>query len=174
MQTRKFRLSPKAIAWEYSVLFLEIPLLGSAFCSGTVALAIIGTSEIGTLQFLSAVLFGLIAVVITIASISLVPISIGRAFNSYLLLSDQGLEYRLWPLHKIRCGWDDVDQIKKSAFRFQGDVLVLKTAEVSGLQSLIKTLSVIPLYQIDGWQNGDLADELKKYAPHLFLERQDK
>lgn len=172
MQTQKFRLSPKAIARECSVLILIIPFLGVAFCSGTLALEIMGDSEVGPLRFLLTVIFGFIAIAITILSLSLIPLSIGRAFNSYLLLSNQGLEYSLWPLHKIRCGWDDLDQIKKSALPFQGDLLVLKTAEVSGLQGLIKTSPVIPLYQIDGWQNGNLANELRKYAPNLFVERQ--
>ncbi|MBV6397143.1 MAG: hypothetical protein HFACDABA_02748 [Anaerolineales bacterium] len=173
MQTKKFRLSPKAIAWECSVLILLLPFLSVAFCGGKSALVIMGDSEIDPLRFISAVIFGLVAVVITICSLFLIPLSIGRAFNSYLLLSNQGLEYRLWPLHKIRCGWDDVGQIKKSALPFQGDLLVLKTAEVSGLQGLIKTSPVVPLYQINGWQNGDLESELRKYAPNLFDMREE-
>lgn len=180
MQRQKFQLSPKAIAWECSVIFLAIPFLCVALCIGTLALGTIGNSKIGAMRFILPVILGLPALVIVLFSFALILMPIGRGIFSYLLISDEGLEYRLWPLHKIRCSWDDVEQIKKSSLPFQGDILTLKKAEVSGFHILLdfnkgnfgvtKTSQVIPLYQIDGWQNGKLENELRKYAPNLFVE----
>jgi hypothetical protein len=181
MKVQKFRLSKKAIAWECSAGFWAVLFLSVPFCIGTLALQISKDKDAGALRLVSIIL-GLPALVITIVSLALVLGSIGRAIFSYLLLSDEGLEFRLWPAHKIRCAWNDVDQIKKSVLPFQGEILVLKNAEVSGLQKVllnfnrggfgvIKTLPVIPLYQIDGWQNGRLKNELIKYVPNLFTEQ---
>lgn len=182
MKDQKFRLSKKAMAWECSVGFLAILFLSVTFCIGTIVLAISKEKEAGALRLVAPIVFGLPALVITIASLALVLGSIGRAIFSYLLLSDEGLEYHLWPAHKIHCTWDDVDQIKKSFLPFQGDILMLKRAEISGFQKIllnfnkgnfgvVKTVPVIPLYQIDGWKNGRLKNELIKYAPNLFVEQ---
>lgn len=182
MKDQKFRLSKKAMAWECSVVFLAILFLSVTFCIGTIVLAISKEKEAGALRLVLPVIFGLPALVITIASFALVLTAIGRAIFSYLLISSDGLEYFLWPAHKIRCTWNDVDQIKKSFLPFQGDILMLKSAEVSGFQKIllnfnksnfgvVKTLPIIPLYQIDGWQNGELKNELIKYVPNLFAEQ---
>jgi hypothetical protein len=182
MKYQKFRLSKKAMAWECSVVFFAILFLSITFCIGTIVLAISKEEEAGALRVVLPIIFGLPALVITIASFALVFTAIGRAIFSYLLVSGDGLEYCLWPMHKIRCTWDDVDQIKKSFLPFQGDILMLKSAEVSSFQKVllsfnkgnfgvVKTVPVIPLFQINGWPNGKLENELRKYAPNLFIDR---
>ena len=182
MTNQKFHLSKKAMAWEGSIGFLAILFLSAAFCMGIVVLGISKEKEIGALRFVIPIILGLPALVITIVSFALDLGAIGRAIFSYLLISEEGLEYHLWPAHKVRCMWDDVDQIKKSFLPFQGDILMLKRAEVSGFQKtllsfnkgnfgIVKTVPVIPLFQINGWPNGKLEDELRKYAPNLFIDR---
>jgi hypothetical protein len=183
MKDQKFRLSKQAMAWEGSVGLLALLFLAVTFCIGAIVLAIIKEKEAGVLRLVTPMIFGLPALAITIISFALFSTSIGRAIFSYLLLSEEGLKFRLWPLHKIKCTWDDVEQIKKSPFPFQGDILTLKKAEVSGFHLLLdfikgnfgvtKTLPIIPLYQIDGWQNGRLKNELKKYVPDLFVDQSD-
>jgi hypothetical protein len=184
MKVQKFRLSKKAIAWECSAGFWAVLFLSVPVCIGTLALEISKDKDAGALR-LVPIIFGLPALGITIASFALIFTAIGRVIFSYLLISEDGLEYSLWPAHKIYCTWEDVDQIKKSPLPFQGDILVIKRAQVSGLLEILprinngdlgaaKTLPVIPLYQIDGWQNGKLVDELKKYVPNLFVEQQEK
>ena len=183
MQNRKFRLSLKAAAWEMSIIFLVIPFLCVSFFAGFLATGVIQKNEDGVMERGISFFFGSIALLIGILSLFLVLIAIGRAIFSYLLLSSEGLEYRLWPMHKIRCAWADMEQIKKSALPLQGDILMLKSAEVSGLQKIllgvnkgnlgsIKTMPVIPLYQISGWKSGELRTELEKHAPHLFTNQQ--
>jgi hypothetical protein len=115
-----------------------------------------------------------------IPSIAMVVTAIGRVIFSHLSLSDEGLDFRFWPLHRIRCKWEDVDQIKKSSLPFQGDILTLKKAEVSGYHLLLDftkgkfgrttTLPIIPLFRIVGWPNGILETELRIYAPALFVD----
>lgn len=184
MKAQTFRLSKKAIAWECSVGFLAILFLSVVFFIGTIVLGISKEKEAGVLRLVLPIIFGLPALVITIAALVLVFAAIGRALFSYLLISGDGLEYCLWPAHKIRCTWDDVDKIKKSFLPFQGDILMLKSAKVSGFQKVlmsfnkgefgaVKTLPVIPLYQIDGWQDGRLKNELIKYVPSLFVEQSE-
>lgn len=180
MQKQKFRLSPKAIAWECSIILFAIPGLGIAFLIWYLISEFNKMGEVGIIRF-ALPLFGFFAVILTLVSIALIFIAIGRAFFSYLTLSEKGLEYRLWPLHMIRCTWADVEQIKNSALPFQGELLILKKGNLSGFHPLmdfnkgnygvIKTLPVIPLYQISGWQDGRLKNELKKHAPNLFIEQ---
>ena len=183
MHSQRFQLSAKAIAWECSVILFAIPFLGTALCAGVLVIGAMGNSEIGMLQYIFPILPGLPVLAILAVSVMLILTPVGRAIFSYLLLSDQGLEYRLWPFHRIRATWEDVDKIKKSSLPFQGDILLLKKAEVSGFHLSLdfnkgtaggtKTAPVIPLYQIDGWQNGRLENELRKYSPHLIVERSD-
>lgn len=55
---------------------------------------------------------------------------------------------------------------------------MLKQADVSGFHMLLdlqkgkfgftKTIPLIPLSKIDGWVDGRLEAELRKYAPSLF------
>ena len=178
MHNQKFQLSAKAIAWECAAILFAIPFLASALCAASVAIGAMGNSEIGTMKFILPIIFGLLALAILAVSVLLILTPIGRAIFSYLLLSEEGLEYRLWPLHRIRARWEDVEQIKKSPRPFQGDVLTLKHAETSGFHFSLdftkgnggttRTAQIIPLHQIDGWQNGKLENELRKYAPHLF------
>jgi hypothetical protein len=182
MQQMKFRLTLKAAAWELSIILFAIPVLGVSFLAGFFASELIRDNQVGAMRVALSVFFGLIAFVIGILSLCLILMAVGRAIFSYLLLSNEGLEYRLWPLHKVRCTWSDVERIKKSALPFQGDLLTLKNADVSGFQKNLlvfnkgnfgafKTIPVIPLYQISGWKNGELKTELQKYAPHLFIEQ---
>ncbi len=181
MQQKKFRLTFKAAAWECSIIFFALPFLGVSLFGGILVKEIIRNNEIGAIGIALSLFFGSAALIIGIIYLSLVFGAIGRAIFSYLLLSDQGLEYRLWPLHKIRCNWEDVEQIKKSALPFQGEILMLKKADVSGFQRLlnfnkgefgaIKIRPLIPLYQINGWKNGQLKNEMKKCAPNLFDEQ---
>ena len=180
MQQTKFRLTPKAIAWECSIILFVIPVFGTVFLIWYLISGLNEGGDIGIFRF-ALPLFGFFAIVLTLVSVALIFIAIGRAIFSYLTLSEKGLEYRLWPLHKIRCTWADVEQIKKSALPFQGELLILKKGNLSGFHPLmdfnkgnygvIKTLPVIPLYQISGWQDGRLKNELKKYAPNLFVEQ---
>lgn len=164
---------------ELMIIPFAILGLATVFFIAWLIFAIIKNGDNQALSLIVPGIFSIPALVIVLCSLGLIFIAIGRAIFSYLTLSNEGLEYRLWPALKIRCTWDDVDQIKKSFLPSQGELLMLKNAEVFGLNLLwffnktivgaVKTLPTVPLYQIDGWQDGNLKEELKKYAPNLFI-----
>lgn len=113
MTGKKYRLSLKAIAGECSGIFFAIPSIGIAVCLGVSAFATMSTDRLGSASFVLPIFFGLPAVMFIVFSLILILTPIGRVVFSYLSISDEGLEYRLWPIHRIRCTWNDVDQIKK-------------------------------------------------------------
>ena len=92
--------------------------------------------------------------------------------RSYLRVSENGLEYRNWPLFEIRCKWEDVICIKKS--RWFGDALYLQRAEQAGFLEFSINLSPpqIHLSSFVGWQDGGLEDDLRQYVPQLFRKSQ--
>lgn len=181
MQQKKFRLTLKAAAWECSIVLLAIPLCGIVFCFGQTILAKIANSDSETMASFLSVVFAFLYTGIPALAFLQVILSIGRITLSYLQVTDKGLEYSLWPLRIIRCTWDDVERIKKPASPFQGEVLILKKADVLGTHTMFnfkkdkigatENLPFIPLYQVSGWKNGELRTELEKHAPHLFADQ---
>ncbi|MDH5507071.1 MAG: hypothetical protein OEZ02_07595, partial [Anaerolineae bacterium] len=88
--------------------------------------------------------------------------------KSYLRVSAKGLEYRNWPFFELRCGWDDVKRIKKGGLF--GDVLFLHRAEKTGFLEFAMQLTQyqVHLSSLNGWPDGGLEDDLRKFAPQLF------
>lgn len=181
MTGQKFRLSPKAVAWEFTLALLAIPFPSTALCLSIVAVRAWESNKPDALKFILPLLLGLSVLILLLVSLVLILLPVGRAVFSHLILSEAGLEYRLWPLHRIRCTWDNVERISTSPLApLQGEVLTLKKAEVSGFHLLLdfrggrfgftSTLPMIPLYRMDGWPNGKLATELRRYSPELFVE----
>jgi hypothetical protein len=161
MTGHKFRLSHKEIVGELSVILFAIYGLGVALCLAMVVCISMLSGKFSALTSVFPIIFGFPALIIAIIAIALIIMPFGRAIFSYLMLSDDGLDYRLWPLHRIRCTWDDVEQIKKSSISpFKGDILILKRADVSGFHLLLnfrqgkfgftETIPQVPLYNIEG------------------------
>lgn len=100
--------------------------------------------------------------------------------GSYLKLSSEGLEYHRWPLNMIACKWSEVERIAQG--RVIGKpfaTLMIRRNKVGREISLgIATLGsarhkLVALSDFRGWPDGDLAIELKQYAPRLFAEGTD-
>jgi len=179
MLMKRYRLSWKAIAGEFLVIIIVLPFLLSSL--GVMFYAIRPPlsgwySTVGLITSFVVVLLGLL---LLFASLILCLLPLGRAIFSYLAVSDSGIDYRYWPFHRIRGTWQDVDEIYQSPLPFQGEMLRLKRADVSGYHINIdfkrgnlgasKTLPVIPLYLFSGWINRELQVDLKNYAPNLFV-----
>jgi len=108
-------------------------------------------------------------------------IALGRLFCTYLKVSPTGIEYRHWPSYGLRCKWDDIESLGKrtSLGIFTSDVLLLERVEPIGWQismTVRRKLGLnpkyfVPLTGIKGWPNGELAEDLQQYAPHLFKEK---
>jgi hypothetical protein len=88
--------------------------------------------------------------------------------RSYLLVSELGLKYRLWPWWEIKCSWDDVKKINKG--RWLGDALFLQKMDHIGLLEFSISLGdpQIHLSSLNGWKKGGLEADLRKYRPQLF------
>lgn len=104
-----------------------------------------------------------------------VIVSFIAQFFSYVKTSSSGLEHKIWLYKHISCRWSDVDRIGKRWLFI--DVVYLKRCEVIGPSlSLMMTLkpfrpylqNVLPLSGYKGWPDGELAQDLRQYAPHLF------
>lgn len=106
-----------------------------------------------------------------------------RYFLSYLIISQNGIEYRHWPITWHRIKWEDVERIVETKWLglSWGDVIYIKDAEIIGTPLwpwINRQLGWKPDYSIYlsnrkrkklyGWPDGPLANDLRKYAPHLF------
>ena len=96
------------------------------------------------------------------------------SFFSFIKTSPNGIEQK-HPLYKhIRANWSDVDKLGKY-FLFT-DALYLNSYEVVGpslsLKSPFRFLrpkqGFISLTGFEGWSEGQLANDLRQYAPQLF------
>lgn len=102
-----------------------------------------------------------------------------RPLFSNLQISENGLKYRKGLMYGLTCQWEDVESLG----HYQGlatthDVLYLK--RIKPLKwSIFMTLQqrktnvryFVPLTGFQGWPEGGLADDLHKYASHLFVTK---
>jgi uncharacterized Tic20 family protein len=101
-------------------------------------------------------------------------INVIMSFFSYIKISPDGIEQKHSPYKHIRCNWSDVDKLGK--FFLFTDVIYLNSYEVIGLSLSLKSpfrflrpkQGVISISGYDGWSDGQLANDLKQYAPKLF------
>jgi uncharacterized Tic20 family protein len=95
-------------------------------------------------------------------------------FASVIKTTPDGIEMKYVPFKHIRCAWSEVDRIGKY-FLFY-DAIYLKSYEVIGLSLSLKSFykifqpsqGFITLSGYIGWPDGQLAMDLKQYAPGLF------
>ncbi len=114
-------------------------------------------------------LFGMVYLLV----VTTIPMLVSR-----LDVTDQGLEYRYWPVYQIRCQWKDVASLTKRREITLVDTLLLNRAEELGwpvtmtIRRLLgmNTQYFIPLNTLEGWPDGRLAELLRQYVPHLFPE----
>lgn len=103
-----------------------------------------------------------------------ITISVVMSFFSYIKISPDGIEQKNSPYKHIRCSWSEVDKLGK-LFLFT-DVIYLNSYEVLGFSLSLKLpfrflqpkQGFISLTGYEGWSDGQLANDLKKYAPILF------
>ena len=107
-------------------------------------------------------------------NIILAPIRTIQSFFSYINVSPDGVEQKYAISKHIRSKWSDVDRLGK-LFLFT-DVIYLNSYEVVGTSLSLKSpfrsirskQDFITLRGYEGWPDGQLADDLKQYAPQLF------
>jgi hypothetical protein len=101
-------------------------------------------------------------------------INVIMSFFSYIKISPDGIEQKNSPYKHIRSNWSDVDKLGK--FFLFTDVLYLNSYEVLGFSLSLKSpfrflrpkQGFMTLTGYEGWSDGQLANDLKQYAPKLF------
>ncbi len=107
-------------------------------------------------------------------SIISTTINILLSLFSYIQISPDGIEHKYSPYRHIRCKWSDIDILGK--YLFYRDVLYLNSFEVLGMSLSLKSpfrflhpkQEFIMLTGYNGWPDGQLANDLRQYAPRLF------
>lgn len=124
-----------------------------------------------------AIVFGclLTPIIILLAfNITQMTINVIMSFFSYIKISPDGIEQKNSPYIHLRCNWSDVDKLGK-LFLFT-DVIYLNSFEVLGFSLSLKSpfrflrpeQGFIALTGYEGWSDGQLANDLKQYAPTLY------
>jgi hypothetical protein len=98
--------------------------------------------------------------------------------NAHILTSPNGLEYHAPGLH-IRSSWENIEQIKLLGIAAQLGVgpefIVLReppeilSVNWYGQQILNPNRGSIPLLEFGQWRYTSLGDEIKRYAPLVFV-----
>ncbi len=94
-----------------------------------------------------------------------------QAFQQQLTLSPEGVEFQM-PGSRVTTEWDNVDRVVKLGR--ENGILRLKnpvaaTGSLPWLAKFHRTNRTIPLGGFgQWWGDGALAQDLKRYAPHLF------
>ena len=105
-----------------------------------------------------------------------------KVLFSYLRVSAEGLELRYAAECQVMTSWQNIERLGKSDFQgdyFSGDALILKQPAVvepeNKLARLIvrKTMEVIMIGDFHGWPDGELAQRIRQYAPHIFEQGSD-
>jgi uncharacterized Tic20 family protein len=124
-----------------------------------------------------AIVFGCLLtplIILMAFNIIQVTINVVMSFFSYVKISPDGIEQKNSPYKHIRCNWSDVDKLGK--FFLFTDVIYLNSYEVLGFSLSLKSpfrflrpkQGFISLTGYEGWSDGQLANDLKQYAPKLF------
>jgi uncharacterized Tic20 family protein len=124
-----------------------------------------------------AIFFGCLLtpiIILLVFNIIQMTVSVIMSFFSYVKISPDGIVQKNSPYKHIRCNWPDVDKLGK--FFLLTDVIYLNSFEVLGFSLSLKSpfrflrpkQGFIALTGYEGWPDGQLANDLKQYAPKLF------
>lgn len=104
----------------------------------------------------------------------------GGALRSYVAVTSEGLEVRRWPVYRIFCRWENVERVGEAltwgyhllhlrdAQRLDDDALAMVMRRWANRVRRVRPADVLFLRSVRGYPEGDFADDLRRYAPHLF------
>jgi uncharacterized Tic20 family protein len=164
----------RVLAGFFSLIFMVI-ILGSPLFLLITSLSQMSSSDsaAGSVEFSLLCLLVPISALMSFLIIIYVTSFIGSLF-SYIKTTPSGIEQRQWPYKHIRCNWSDVDRIGKYWLLY--DTVYLKSFEIIGLSISLKmpfrlfrpSQNFMILTSYTGWANGQLANDLRQFAPQLF------
>jgi energy-coupling factor transporter transmembrane protein EcfT len=180
-QTRTYRWAWWTLLLNFTTSLYIVPMLSIVIAIfGLIIALAFRDGKIDWISLTVAILFSPFILILLFFWLWFLLYPFGRLFFSYFKVSENGLEYRYWPSYGVRCTWDDLEQLGnyKSLGFIPYDVLNLKKGEPLGWpitmmmhQRLgLKTQYSVPLTGIQGWPNGELANQLRHFAPQLFGE----
>jgi hypothetical protein len=111
----------------------------------------------------------------------LLGLYIPSVWRSYLKTSPQGLELYYWPGRQIIASWDEVTHLESRKFMgtiandrlflnrslYENRIVISLTQKSK--EWVDKQKMFIPLSDFKGWPDGGLANDLRKYTPHVFF-----
>ena len=178
---RRYRLSDQARKKQVQAMW---KLLGVSIMGGLVIAVVVVPLAMQILsnwipieEWQVAVIFAVLLLPPAVAAIGL---TVGRAYWSFLEVSSDGLECRYWPGYHIRCDWNDVDRLMRAQGHIEGDVLLLKRADVLSSSLLLRIERLlfaprapysIPLHLFAGWSDGEIMEDVCWYMPGLAKTR---
>ncbi|NDJ54632.1 MAG: hypothetical protein GYB68_16315 [Chloroflexi bacterium] len=95
----------------------------------------------------------------------------------YLELNEDGLFYNFHPVYSVAAYWADVESFELDE---KTERLILRNGERGGwgyLRVLRRWLGfdddrlIVPLHPFQEWPDGELAADLRQYAPHILRQR---
>jgi len=158
----------------FSLLFIGI-VMGIPLIAFVLMIVSFFRAEKGLDTF--AIVFGCLLtpiIILLVFNIIQMTINVIMSFFSYIKISPDGIEQKNSPYKHIRSNWSDVDKLGK--FFLFIDVIYLNSYEVLGFSLSLKSpfrflhpkQGFISLTGYEGWSDGQLANDLKQYAPKLF------
>jgi hypothetical protein len=133
-----------------------------------------------TLMAVGLMIVGM-ALLVLVVAVCAIGFAVAQRLLSHLRTSADGIDFRGWPLHSLRCRWEDAERATYRRFLgISSDELLLRRAERSGpdwawrfvvwVRRLLGMHGdpAIPLSSFQGWREGAIAQDLRKYAPHVF------
>lgn len=176
-ETRLYKAKPWVLALNLVSLLLCVLIIGLPAAAGIAGIsAVANSAEFPTaLQVMVLCLFTPLIAVMALLLLEMIILTVSNFF-AFLKIGPQGIENKLWPFRHIRAGWGDLDRLEKY---FYYDALYLKDYEVIGpslsFSGPLKRLNLIqPLISLGsyrGWPDGQLAADLRQYAPQLFAQQ---
>jgi ABC-type multidrug transport system fused ATPase/permease subunit len=172
----KYRWTWKAAAPDFLMVIFLIPMIALITGLSIYLIRLMLDLEI-VVGIIFSLCFGPFIIFFSISFFVLAYLPFGRHHFNYLEISEHGVEYRYWPSYRVRCGWNDIEKLVSHRMIFiTSDVLYLDKAElfsnpaISAFYNISRLSSkkTITLSGFSGWPNGELANDLRKYAPQLF------
>ena len=106
----------------------------------------------------------------------LIMLYLPKLLFSCLKLSAEGLELRYAAVYRAQTSWENIERFGKSNTHgeFPRDALLLKKAVAVEPENAVvrwlgqKTTQEFIIGDFRGWPDGELAQSIRQYAPHIF------
>lgn len=105
----------------------------------------------------------------------------GGVLLSYVGVTPGGLEVRRWPLYRVFCRWDGVKRIGTYHMVWLDDAEAMEEGAfgtvlrwLANRVRRVQPADGLYLNSVRGYPVGEFADDLRRYAPHLFETGDDE